>query len=183
MTRGRALGPAMVSALLALTACGSGPGIAPALYADRVCGAISALEHTLTSQSRELQAQIAGHADDPLVAKQVEQQELDRAVSAGRQAVTAVDAAGFPRGRNGRAVAAAVRASLMQATALFVQARAALGVLRSNDRVVVTAALTRIGQQLQDGGNAVITSLDTVNTLGSGALAKAFGHEQACADL
>jgi len=175
---------AVGTALGLLAGCSaSNAGVAPAVYAQRVCSSIATFETALTASSRELSAKVADASADPVKIKQGTADLLTAAERDSSTLAAALSGAGFPRGDHGKQVAMRLISAADQAHQVLRDQRVAIAAAPIANRDAFTALLADVGRQVEAGGNALVDGLNAVGNIGDLALNKAFAAEQSCRGL
>jgi hypothetical protein len=172
-------------AALALSAgcSGSGAGIAPAVYAQRVCSSVATFEAALSASARSLSATVADASADPAKIKKGAADLLAQAERDSSTLAAALAQADFPRGDHGKQVAMRLAAAADQAHQILHQQAQALAAAPITSRDAFTALLAQVGQQVESGGNALVDGLNAVGDIGNLALNRAFAADQSCRGL
>ena len=162
----------------AIAACGSG-GVPAAEYMSSVCSELRTWLQGIQADAQEVQA--LDPQTPPDEQKEKATAFLDTTIENTEEMISAVNDAGVPDVENGEEIAADVVAALEKAKEAYEEADAKLADLATDDPAAFQQGLSEIGQALSAQGEALSTSMSTLQE--SEELQNAGEDEPSCQEL
>lgn len=166
-----------------LAACGPGPGIAPAAYAGKVCGAISAYEKTLTAQDSAYAAAEKAAGQDPVALQKATATFLGQQVTGSAALLAALRKIPRPQGSGGQQVQDTFVATVTKIHGSLLAQQQAVTDADAGNQVTFFQVLDAAQKAFSRAGQDLAMALETVAAKGSQRLNDAFAADQTCSSL
>lgn len=166
-----------------VAACGAGPGIAPAAYAQQVCGAISTYEKSLTTQGAAYATAEKAAGQDPVKLQKATGTFLGQQVTGSGTLLMALRRISRPQGSGGQQIQDTFVETAGKINASLRTQQQQVAAADARNQVTFFQVLNTAQQQFTQVDQDLATALETVAAQGSQRINDAFAADQTCSSL